>query len=566
MSAYNKTFPTIDYKTQYQLGLNESDYWLIVDLFCGGGGGSTGLEMGLGRRVDICVNHDEAAISLHTANHPYATHYQTDVWGVDPVMACGGRTVGWLHASPDCTHFSQAAGGQPRSKEIRDLPWVVVKWAGKVRPLVISAENVKQILGWTNLVAKRCAETGRVVKLDGSIAAPGEVVPRKEQYLIPDSGKPTGNALHRRKQRRKYRRHGSPVNRTWNHFVRSLKALGYNVDWRVSRACDDGAPTIRERLFLIARCDGHPIEWPEASHAKHPKKGQLPYRTAAECIDWSNLGQSIWGRKRPLVKSTNVRIATGIERFVVNGRPFILPATHQGSVRLHDIDEPMRTVTGANRGELMVGTPIIAPFITEHANASQQRNMSAEEPLRTICAQVKGGHFSVVAPILVQANGGKNTTPAHPVVAPFSTITGSGSQQQLVTAKLDSHDLQNQQFNNDQINAALRVADFMLEHGTRRHKSTVLTVEERLDLVTVFVDGVRYLIVDVCLRMLDARELYRAQGFPENYIIDRGHDGRKLNKTQMCKMVGNSVSPLQLSRIARCNDPWKAMHLRMLAA
>ncbi|RJX82310.1 DNA cytosine methyltransferase [Pseudomonas sp. LS-2] len=565
MSAFKKNFPSIDYTTQYSLGLDESDDWLIVDLFCGGGGGSTGLEMGLGRRVDVAVNHDDAAISMHTANHPHAQHFLTDVWGVDPVEACRGKRVAWGHFSPDCTDHSQAAGGQPRTKELRDLAWVVLKWAGKVRPLVVSVENVKQILAWTSLVAKRCKVTGRVVKLDGTVALPGEVVPRNQQYLIPDSGRITGNALHRRKQRRKYARHGNPASRTWNHFVASLRSLGYEVEWRVSRACDDGAPTIRERMFLIARCDGQPIVWPEASHAKDPKKGQSHFRTAAGCIEWSDLGKSIFYRKRPLVRSTNQRIAKGIERFVFNGRPFILPATHQGAVRLNDIDEPMRTITGANRGELMLGTPVITPFITEHANASSQRNMPVTEPLRTICAQTKGGHFAAVAPILVQANGGKNTTPAHPVTVPFSIITGTGSQQQFVAAKLHGGEKEENRFSEAQVDAALRVADFMLEYGVRKLGDSP-TDAEKLDLVTVTIDGARCLIVDVCLRMLTPRELYRGQGFPDSYIIDRGHDGRKLTKTQQCKFVGNSVSPLQLARLAKANDPWKARQLQLIAA
>lgn len=566
MSSFPKKFPTVDFSTQYVLALDESDNWIIVDLFAGGGGASTGLEMGLGRNVALAVNHNPAAISMHAANHAHAEHYQTDVWGVDPVQACRGRTVGYFHASPDCTHHSQAAGGQSRKKEIRDLGWVVLKWAGKVRPLVISMENVKQMQLWSPLVAKRCSKTGRVVKLDGTIAEPGERVPRHEQFLVPDKGKITGNALHRRKQRRKYKRHGSPVSRTWNHFIASLRSLGYVVEWRVSRACDDGAPTIRERLFLMARCDGHPIAWPEPSHAAVPKKGQLPFRTAAECIDWSDLGQSIWARSRKLVKTTNMRIAAGIERFVLNGRPFIVPVTHQGSVRIHSIDEPLRTVTAANRGELMLGTPLVTPFITEHANATHQRNMAANSPLRTICAQVKGGHFSLVAPIVVQANGGKNTTPARSALTPFSTITSAGSQQQLATASLmkvaSELGLHN---NEEQLACALRVADFMLEHGSAHSQGRVLTIAEKLELVTVVLEGAKFLIVDICLRMLKPRELYRAQGFPETYNIDEGPNGKPLTISEQTHMVGNSVSPLQMARLAAANDPWKARLRQALA-
>ncbi|CAD0264279.1 putative C-5 cytosine-specific DNA methylase [Pseudomonas veronii] len=559
MSSFPKKFPTIDFTTQYGLPLEDSDSWIIVDLFAGGGGASTGLEMGLRRPVSICINHNPDAISMHAANHAHAEHYQTDVWGVDPLEACRGRTVGLMHASPDCRHHSQAAGGQSRKKEIRDLGWVVLKWAGKVRPVQITMENVKQMVLWSPLVAKRCAKTGRVIKLDGTVAEPGVRVLRNEQFLVPDKGKLTGNALHRRNQRRKYKRHGSPVNRTWDHFIASLRSLGYDVEWRVSRACDDGAPTIRERLFMVARRDGHPIVWPEPSHAAEPKKGQLPFRTAAECIDWSDLGSSIWARTRPLVKTTNVRIATGIERFVLNGRPFIVPVTHQGSVRLHSIDEPMRTVTGANRGELMLGSPLLTPFISEHANSTHQRNMPADSPLRTICAQVKGGHFSLVAPIIVQANGGKNTTPAHSAQSPFSTITSAGSQQQLATATLMQVASElGLVITEEHLASAMRVADFMLEHGNSSSHDLQPTIAEKLERITLTLDGTKYLIVDICLRMLKPRELYRAQGFPDSYCIDRGHDGKPFNVSTQTHLVGNSVSPLQMARLAQANDPWKA--------
>lgn len=182
---------SLDFKTQYGLALDDTDDAIIVDLFAGGGGASTGLEMGLGRKVDLAINHNPAAISMHEANHPHAEHLPTDVWGIDPIEATKGATVGWLHASPDCRHHSQAAGGQPRKKEIRDLSWVVVKWAGKLQklgrgPWVISLENVKQILQWGPLIAKRDKSTGRVVRLDGTVAGPGERVPRHEQFLVPD--------------------------------------------------------------------------------------------------------------------------------------------------------------------------------------------------------------------------------------------------------------------------------------------------------------------------------------------------------------------------------------------
>ncbi len=251
-----------DFKTQYGLALDDTDDAIVADYFCGGGGAGTGLEMGLGRPVNAAKNHSSAAIAMHTANHPHARHFMTDVFDGDPDDECQGRPVGWFHMSPDCTHHSQAAGGQPRKREIRNLSWVGLKWAGKKKPWVISLENVKQILQWGPLIAKRDRSTGRVVKLDGSVAAPGEHVPVQQQFLIPDP-----------------KRRGQ----TWRRFVHLLEGMGYQVEWRVIKACDFGAPTSRERLFMIARSDGHPIVWPEPTHAKHPKKGQQKWKTAAAC-------------------------------------------------------------------------------------------------------------------------------------------------------------------------------------------------------------------------------------------------------------------------------------------
>ena len=214
------------FNTQFDLNFSEK---IIVDFFAGGGGASTGLEMGLNRSVFAAVNHNPKALSMHEANHPHTKHYVNDVFAVDPVEICEGRQVGWFHASPDCTHHSQAAGGQPRKKEIRDLSWVVLKVAGKVRPDVISLENVKQILNWCPLIAKRDKATGRVVTLEKivihgkkvhRVAEPGECVPRHNQFLVPNP---------------------KLKGKTWKHFVKSLESLGYVVEWRVIRASDFGA-------------------------------------------------------------------------------------------------------------------------------------------------------------------------------------------------------------------------------------------------------------------------------------------------------------------------------------
>ncbi|MGX1127273.1 DNA cytosine methyltransferase [Pseudomonas sp. HLS-6 TE3448] len=252
MSAFQKK-PAFDFKTQYGLGLNPQDDEIVVDFFCGGGGAGTGLEMGLGRPVTVAKNHNPAAISMHTTNHPHARHYTTDVFEGDPDEECAGRRVGWFHMSPDCTHHSQAAGGQPRKREIRNLSWIGLKWAGKKMSRVISLENVKQIMKWGPLIAKRDKTTGRVMKLDGGIAALGERVPAQQQFLVPDP-----------------KRRGI----TWRRFVTLLEGMGYVVECRIIKACDFGTPTSRERLFMIARCDGQPIAWPEPTHTSKPGKGQ----------------------------------------------------------------------------------------------------------------------------------------------------------------------------------------------------------------------------------------------------------------------------------------------------
>lgn len=421
---------------------------IVVDLFAGGGGASEALRQAIGREPDICINHDPAAIGMHAANHPHALHLcDEDVWHADPRTECAGNPIGWLHASPDCTHFSQAKGGQPRSRATRSLSWVILRWAGSVRPRIISLENVKEILQWGPLVAKRDKSTGLPLRSDGSVAAVGECVPIRQQYLIPD------------------KRHAG---RTWRAFVAALRRLGYAVEWRKLRACDYGAGTSRERLFMIARRDGEAIRWPEPTHGPGRPR---PYVTAGDCIDWSIPCQSIFTRKKPLAEATLRRIARGIKRYVVDAEaPFFAPNC--------------------------------AAFLTEFANASRGATWSADEPLRTQCAKVKGGHFA------------------------------------LVTARLsEPGDIR-----------ALRVAAVLLQDPL-----DTITTRDRMALVTVIIAGTPYVIVDIGLRMLTPRELYTAQGFPRDYVIDRTASGRILTCAQRVRMVGNSVSPPPLAAIARAN-------------
>ncbi len=348
MTAFQRR-ASLDFKTQYGLGFSSQDDEIIVDFFCGGGGAGTGLEMGLGRPVAVAKNHSAAAISMHTANHPTARHFTTDVFDGDPDAECAGRPVGWFHMSPDCTHHSQAAGGQPRKREIRNLSWIGLKWAGKKRPRVISLENVKQILQWGPLIAKRCKATGRVMKVDGTVAAQGERVPVHQQFLVPDP-----------------KRKGQ----TWHRFVQLLQGMGYQVEWQVGRACDYGAPTSRERLFMIARCDGHPIVWPAPTHAKAPAKGQKKWRSAAECIDWSIPCPSIFERKKPLAAATLRRVAKGMRKFVLDAAdPFIVPIANWSREAALSTAEPLHTVTAWPRGgSFAVASPVFAPATHQGAD------------------------------------------------------------------------------------------------------------------------------------------------------------------------------------------------------
>ncbi len=608
MTSLKKPSP-LDFKTQYGLALDAADDAIIVDLFAGGGGASTGLEMGLGRKVDLAINHNPAAISMHEANHPHAEHLPTDVWGIDPIASTKGKAVGWLHASPDCRHHSQAAGGQPRKKEIRDLSWVVVKWAGKLQklgrgPWVISLENVKQILQWGPLIAKRDKATGRVVRLDGTVAQPGERVPRHEQFLVPDP-----------------KRKG----RTWRQFLHALRGFGYQVDYWVERNCDYGDPTTRQRLYLVATDGGFEPVAAEKTHAAKPSKGLKPYRTAAECIDWSDLGQSIRNRKKPLAEATMRRIAKGIEKEVLQrAKPFIVPIANWSREAVHPVDQPLNTITAWPKGgAFSIATPSLIQVGYGERDGQAPRVPGLDKPLGTVVASGSGGH-AIATAFLAQMNGGYNTTFSRPADAPMSTITNSGSQQQLATAHLvtlrkgshgapvdgplgtqtgtDHHglvaahllhlrgncdaraadeplhtvsaggthhglvsaEMVASSLTPEQLDGALWVSAFLMRyHSTGGQWAklddplTTITTKDRLALVTVWISGSPYVIVDIRLRMLKPRELYRAQGFPDSYIIERGHNGQRFTLSQQVHMCGNSVSPNTMAAYARANDPWK---------
>ncbi|MFS6937866.1 DNA cytosine methyltransferase [Neisseria animaloris] len=495
---------------QFNLDLR---YKQIGDLFAGGGGASCAIEQATGLYVDFAVNHDAQAISMHTANHPQTIHYQTDVYEVDPYEACRGRPVGLLHLSPDCTHHSQAAGGQPRDNVTRSLSWVGKRWAAQIRPDVITLENVEQITRWGRLVSKRDKATGRVIKLDKTVAAPGERVPVQQQYLIPDP---------------------KHAGERWRKFVRELEKLGYVVEWRSLVAADYGAPTTRKRLFMVARRDGKPIVWPEPTHFKKPQKGQKKWKAAAECIDWSVPGKSIFGREKPLADATMRRITKGIKKFVLdNPEPFIVK--FRGESNGCSINEPLPTVTSVAAAYLM---QVNGGFNTVHGK-------DAFEPMTTITNS--GRQQQLVSACLIRQFGASTGSD---IAAPMGTVMtdGGGGKTSLAVCELG-----------DAEERALRVAAFLLNYygnGDARNllaPMDTITTKDKLALVTVYVQGVPHYIVDITLRMLMPKELYKAQGFPDDYVFDRDHTGKPLTKTAQIRMCGNSVSPPPMAALIRAN-------------
>lgn len=344
------------------------DNRMTVVLFAGMGGGCDGLE-DAGFHVHLAVNHDPLAIAMHEKRHPHTKHLRCDVFEVDPRQATRGRGVRILHASPDCTHFSVAKGSKPVSKRRRSLAWVIPRWAGQVRPEVITMENVQEIRTWGPLICKRDKKTGRAMRRDGSVAAKGERIPVEDQWLIPDP------------------RHKG---RIWRAWLRHMESLGYSFEHRILVCADYGIPTIRKRFFGVARADGGPIYWPERTHAPRDKAkalGLKPWVGAHTIIDWSLPVKSIFDRKKPLAEATLRRIARGVMRYVVNAkRPFIVPITHTGGDRVHDIDEPMRTFTTAHRGELALVVPAIVDTAHGEGQGRGISEWSVEDPMRTIQA------------------------------------------------------------------------------------------------------------------------------------------------------------------------------------
>ncbi|PCI14275.1 MAG: DNA cytosine methyltransferase [Thiotrichales bacterium] len=478
---------------------------LRIDLFAGGGGASTGIEQATGELVDIAVNHDADAIAMHQANHPDTEHHVSDVFEISPMEVTKGRPVGLLWASPDCKHFSKAKGGKPVSKKTRSLAWVVIKWAKLARPRVIALENVEEFKKWGPLT--------------------------KDDKPCPDR-----------------------VGQTFRQWVAELERLGYRVEWRELRACDYGAPTTRKRLFLVARCDGLPIVWPKPSHGTpdNPlvKRGKLlPWRTAADIIDWRIPVNSIFmtkeegkkaGCKRPLADNTMRRIARGVERYVLGAaEPFIAPNV---------------------RGGLVV--PSIVP-IANYGGGQVAAN-DAGEPLRTITANPKGGSHALVSAFLAKHYDGNYTGAGIDARSPTDTVT-TQDHHALVTSSMIKFRGSNVGSATDEPVPTItaggthigEVRAFLMKYYGAGEGSVVdgplhtVTTKDRMGLVTVA--GTDYQIVDIGMRMLSPRELFRAQGFPDDYVIEFGADGRKLSKAAQVRMCGNSVCPPLARAIIEAN-------------
>lgn len=473
-------------RDQFTLDLQHE---LIVDNFAGGGGASCGIELALGRHVDVAINHDAEAVAMHEINHPQTRHHCESVWDVDPLAITQGRPVGLAWFSPDCKHFSKAKGGTPRDKRIRGLAWVAVRWAALVRPRVIVLENVEEFKTW------------------GPVLSCGTPCPDRK-------------------------------GKTFRSFVRQLQERGYAVEWRELRACDYGAPTIRKRLFLIARCDGRPIMWPAPTHGSPGSAGVKartlkPWRTAAECIDWSMICPSIFERAKPLADNTLRRIARGIQRYVVEAaEPFIVPlrGTSAAHRSVHGVTQPLSTISAQGTHHALVAPTLIQTGYGER-DGQAPRALDLHKPIGTLVGTQK---HALVTAFLAKHFGGNYTGPGAPLTDPMHTVTAT-DHHALVCAFLQKYYGEGGQ---DQT-----LTDPM---------HTIPTVD-RFGLVTVAQE--QYRIADIGMRMLEPRELYAAQGFPASYTIAPVVNGKPLPKRSQVRMCGNSVSPPLAAAIVRANVP-----------
>jgi DNA (cytosine-5)-methyltransferase 1 len=495
---------------------------MFIDNFAGGGGASTGIELAIGRSVDVAINHDPAAIAMHTANHPNTKHYCESVWDINPRDVAGDRPVGLVWLSPDCTHHSKARGGKPREKGIRGLAWVAVRWAATVKPRVMMLENVEEFMDWGPL-----DNEGKPIKKDKG--------------------------------------------RTFDLFVKSLKKQGYAVEWRILKACDYGAPTTRKRLFMVARCDGRPIVWPAPPYTSERVKvgqgKQLPYRVAAEIIDWSIPCPSIFERKRPLAENTMRRIARGIQKFVIDSpNPFIvrIGQTGFGGDRMsYSLDQPLTTITSKNEHMLISPTLIQSGYGEREGQAP--RVLDLNKPMGTAVAG--GIKQAMVSAMLIQYHSEtmKHEVRGQELSNPIMTLDTSNRY-----ALVSSHLIKFKGTNIGQkvtdplqtitgVNHFGEVRAFLMAYygasvGSDLNKPLgTVTTHDRFGLVMVH--GTPYQIVDIGMRMLVPRELYNGQGFPSTYIINPMYNGKPFTQAEQVAKCGNSVSPVIPDALVRANMP-----------
>ena len=510
---------------------------LIVDSFAGGGGASTGIEIATGVSPDIAINHDPEAIRMHKANHPYAEHYCEDVWQVDPMAACKGHPVGLAWFSPDCTHFSKAKGGKPKDKNIRGLAWVACRWAGLVRPRVIMLENVEEFKTW------------------GPLNRGHHPIKAKQGV-------------------------------TFQKFVQQLTDLGYKVQFRELVAADYGAPTMRKRFFMIARCDGKPIVWPEPTHgpadSAKVKQGLLKsYVGAYTQLDFSLPCPSIFDTAeeikekygiravRPLALKTMDRIARGVKKFILdNPEPFLIQVHHGGDRKPGDIRQPMPTITGKHGFGIV--EPKLAPIIDKAYGGNYSGGGSeADKPLDTITTVDHNRLVTAtLAPILIQYHSetAKDEVRGQGIEAPIMTVDGS-NRYGLVTSFISKF---YKSGTGQDIREPLHtitagdghfgeVRAFLTKYyGSGTGQSIedpldTITAQDRFGLVTIY--GTEYQIVDIGLRMLEPKELYGCQGFPSDYIIDHDYTGKTYPRSEQVRRCGNAVCPPLPAALVKANLP-----------
>lgn len=546
---------------------------LIVDNFAGGGGASTGIEMATGYSVDIAINHDPEAIRMHKVNHPNTKHYCEDVWQVNPIEACKGHPVALAWFSPDCKHFSKAKGGKPKDKFIRGLAWVACRWAGLVRPRVIMLENVEEFRTWG----------------------------------------PLNRGHHPIK---------SKQGKTFKKFVQQLTDLGYKVEFRELVAADYGAPTMRKRFFMVARCDGKPIVWPEPTHApaesEAAKAGLLkPYVGAYTQLDFSLPCPSIFDSSaeikkrygiravRPLAPKTMERIARGLKKFVFdNPQPFIIQCNHGGERRQNDIMEPLPTITGKHGYGIV--EPTLAPYMG--TNTTNHPGGNCKDPIHTITT---GNQQCLISPTLIQYHSetAKDEVRGQSIEEPIMTVdssnryglvtsflhkyydggykgAGESMEKPLPTVTAWDHNsvvtANLIQMNNHCDGRDMRdpiptitagdghfgeVRAFLVKYYGQ---GTGQDIKEPLDTITskdrfglVRIEGIDYQIVDIGLRMLEPRELYGCQGFPDDYIIDHDYTGKTYPRSEQVRRCGNAVCPPIPAAMVKANLPELCVAERM---